>query len=408
MERIGIRLSALVAILAISPIGRADGPWHSNIILELRSRAETRNNSDFNSSLDDHRFDLLGRLRVGFHVWNKAQGIEFFLQPQESYDQFSTPARSDNTQQIDLYTAYAGMKFAGRWTATVGRQELGFGEERLISKQDWTNFGRSWDAVRLDYAGRAKVSAFAGNMAINGANPVKAHPTFAGIYSTWQLRNGTLEGYLLYKKQAQPDGDKGIGAIGGRYNVRRHKTIANAEAIGEFGKSHDKDVRASMALLNISVPIVGFFRAEAEGVYASGGDPSDGTVKTFDQLFGSCHKYYGIADYQGLQNLRYAKLEVNAVPARGWKAAAQYHFFQLDNARDYWYGAGGVGGLRDPTGAAGRNVGTEFDLVVWYNPNPTWSVDGGWGHFMPGSFVKRLSPKDDAADFLYVEAKYRY
>ena len=57
-------------------------------------------------------------------------------------------------QNLDVHQGYALIKelLTPGLSAKIGRQELSYGDQRLVSPLDWSNIGRSWDALKLRYA----------------------------------------------------------------------------------------------------------------------------------------------------------------------------------------------------------------------------------------------------------------
>src|SRR5204862_1660784 len=54
---------------------------------------------------------------------------------------------------IDFHQAYVALGNTAEFplSAKVGRQELAFGDERLVGASDWSNLGRVFDAAKLRY-----------------------------------------------------------------------------------------------------------------------------------------------------------------------------------------------------------------------------------------------------------------
>jgi len=329
--------------------------------------------------------------------------------------QFWQPGKNDDLSQLDLYQAWLSQGL-GKWLVRGGRQELVFGEGRLLGNGDWANYGRTWDSFRVDYSSRAaNISAFGGQVGINGKTPI-SHPDLAGIYSTLSLRPYTLDLYYLYKRAPVAASEARVNTIGARFVTKQPGPFsATAEAVGQYGKTANKDLHSAAAVVTASYTIKGSWspKLTLEMAYASGGDPAAATVRTFDQLYPTNHRYYGIADLQGWRNVRAFRIEAGVVPAPRWSVTAAFNSFQLDNAKDFWYGDNGQpnngpgGPFRDPSGQSGREIGTEADLVVSYSPSNSWALDAGWGHFMPGDFVKKLAGTNTPQDFLYVQLRYR-
>src|SRR6185503_4441040 len=93
------------------------------------------------------------------------------------------------------------------------------------------------------------------------------------------------------------------------------------------------------------------------------GDPGDGRSREFNNLFPTNHPHYGFADIQGWRNMDALRGTVALTPRTGHLLSVDVHQFRLSEARGAWKDdAGDVLG-QDPTGAAGRDIGRELDLL---------------------------------------------
>ncbi len=420
MLRNGVRYS-LATLLVAASLGAwaADTDWETKISVEARVRGLGTNDRDFFSGNDDNRSDLFGRIRVGFGMTNPSQGITLFVQPQEAFDQFWSEPRNDNTHDFDLFQAYfrwQSEKDQG-FTFTGGRQTISLGDQRLVGENDWDYTARSWDSGRLDYKrGNWSVTGFGGTLGVNGADTT--HPDLFGLYSSWKRKSGMLDVFWFQKHTSGGAGDIDESTLGGRFEHEfTNRFELEAQLAAQFGKNQGRDIQASMASVDLGYNFTGRWspRFEVEGTFASGGDPNDSKVKTFDQLYPSNHNYYGIADFQGLSNLRYVSFELSAHPTQKLVGAVSYQIFQLDNEKDAWYGndgganSGSNGIFQDPTGSSGRDVGKELDLQFWYRFNPSWQLRFGYARFMPGDLIKALnSGNDHDSDYGFIQVTFRY
>jgi hypothetical protein len=97
----------------------------------------------------------LNRFRLGV-AFKPVDWLKIYAQGQDSREWFSDRpnipgalgAEGDDT--FDLRQGY--IQLGPKWVnATVGRQTLAYGDERLIGISDWNNFGRTFDAVKMHY-----------------------------------------------------------------------------------------------------------------------------------------------------------------------------------------------------------------------------------------------------------------
>jgi hypothetical protein len=88
-----------------------------------------------------------------------------------------------------------------------------------------------------------------------------------------------------------------------------------------------------------------------------------------------------------------------------------YHNFHLASARDALYNGAGVPVRFDPSGAAGRFVGNELDILLTLYLNPHADFQFGVSNFWAGSFIERTAPTPTAAEdpfFFYTQFTFRF
>ena len=71
-------------------------------------------------------------------------------------------------------------------------------------------------------------------------------------------------------------------------------------------------------------------------------------------------------------------------------------------------GAGGTA-LRDPTGAAGTEVGTEVNFTVNYSLSRDLQLSAGYGRFIPGRFVRETNGGfADRTEWFYLQTTRKF
>jgi hypothetical protein len=403
----------------------AQSPWTTETHLELRGRYEDRNNRDIASSVDDLRQDGLLRLRLELTVRNPETGLSAFLQPQASVDAYSVPNRDGTYDRTSIHQAYVQWQKPAdkRLIARIGRQELAYGNQRLVGAFAWDNVGRSFDGVRADYQFDIHALSAFGVRLGDAANRAQT-PKLYGLYDTTKLRPGpaaaahTVDAYLLHKRDSVQGATQKVTTFGVRSDFSAKSGWGYlAEVALQTGRTSGKDLSAWAYSVSAGQTLPGIYKPRLSVEYnaASGGDPANpDKAHTFDQLFPTNHDKYGIIDYQGWRNMRNLRVGASARLPNATTAGLDYHWFWLQNARDFWYGAAGQpnrgpGGitLRDATGQAGKTVGQELDLSATWPVNPALQVSGGYARFMPGSFVERVTGQADPSNWWYLQASYR-
>lgn len=386
---------------------------------EWRMRYEGRQARDFDTRTGNDPRDELSRLRLGFQ-WKSKDGSVLFLQPQYSYGRNTGFARATGTtDDIDIHQGFAQFR-TDKLLWILGRQEFSYGDSRLIGTGNWDNVGRSFDAVRIRATdARTTTDLFVSKLG-QVANKT-TNPLFAGVYSTvTRNKNVQYDLYLLYKSDRVAGMSQDIWTVGTRPKLFFGKGFdATLEAAFQFGNDRTRPVEALAyaVVIGHTFPGRARLRVAIEHDYATGGNPTGtGKQRTFDNLFPTNHQHYGFADYVGWRNMRDLRLSLQAQPGTAWMLTLDVHRFGLDDARDFWYAANGrpVNGangrpLRDPSGTAGRDLGTEIDFTVAYTGIRNLHLSGGYARFMPGSFVRNTnSGRADDADWFYMQSNWRF
>src|SRR5262249_35834376 len=105
---------------------------------------------------------------------------------------------------FDLHQAFVKLGNANEFplTAKIGRQELIYGDERLIGASDWNNLLRVFDAAKLRYeVEKLWVELFTGRVVLpdnHHFNEVNNYDWFSGLYaSTLLIPKQTTEMHFL-------------------------------------------------------------------------------------------------------------------------------------------------------------------------------------------------------------------
>lgn len=123
-------------------------------------------------------------------------------------------------------------------------------------------------------------------------------------------------------------------------------------------------------------------------------DPGDGRNERFNTLYGERRFDLGPTGIDGpFQRANLASLGIRLTfnPAPRWRAMFAYRDFELASSRDAWVGSG----FRDPTGAAGTDLGRQLEgSFVWTAVPRRLSVETGFAHLQSGSFVHAVTATD--------------
>jgi len=459
--------------------------------LQERLRFEAReNNFDFDSKFDSLTDDswLLNRVRLGLLI-KPSDWFNIYAQGQDAREFFSDRPKipgvlgAEGDDAFDLRQGYIEIGNAKQFPLTlkVGRQELSYGDERLIGTFDWNNFSRTFDAVKLRWEEKNwSLDAFASSVAVirrgsynqsdlfNGNETGRAQ-VFSGLYfSTTALGAQTIDLYALDLHEnllTRPEvrrpvllgpgrtrliritpailGDTDFGTFGLRIKSKpgafaHVAPTPDGKAVAD-GKSAPAPVLAPKPV-GLDYDFEGAFQTgEVRGLdltafavhagagytfdvpwtprlglqynFASGDhDPFDGTIETFQNLFPTNHKFYGIMDLTAWQNMHQAVAELKVQPVKQVTAQLDYRAFFIASNDDFWYRANGTTAVRPLTPAArdaGQFEGSQIEFITTWNVCKYFQLQGGYAHFFAGDYLKDTGPHDDA-DFGYVQATFTF
>src|ERR1044071_3535519 len=406
---------------------------------------------------------LLSRIR--FHVGYTAKWWSAYVEPRSSLvagDErdayFANPLPADKVNRkgsgpesdsIDLHQAYITIGNHKEFPLSLkaGRQELSYGEERLVGAFGWNNIGRVFDAAKVRWQNEwFGLDVFSGRVVIpedDRFNVDNDYDWFSGFYAnSGKVPGNNLEFYFLARNSSQravsaepspqfpQPGARDIYTVGLRLKSKPGE-FGNwdytFESAGQFGNFRDRRAGAPATRLDqeawMLVAQGGYTFADSWGTprlgleysYASGdSNPTDNKHGTFENLFPTNHKFYGYMDLVSLQNIHDVRgiFQLKQLPRLS--LAVEGHGFWLADTHDNFYNVGGA--PRGGTAAtAGNNyginpsyssyVGSEIDIIAGYAVTRFAQLEGGYGHFFAGDYITQSLAAVGArdADFIYLQ-----
>jgi len=357
----------------------------------------------------------LSRLRINLK-FGVSDDIDVFIQPQDQRTWGQEASVLSDEKNLDLHQGYA--EFRNLWgeplSVKIGRQELQYGDQRLISPLDWSNIARAWDGIKVRYApGAWSIDAF--YTVIKEGNGAGEDQDFWGFYgSCTAVENHEFDLYVLGRQvrdgsivdELGRTGDLIDTTAGARMKGKAAGFDYTLEGMFQFGRSAKDRVKADAfaATLGYTFDLPWKPRLGIEADWASGDkDPTDGKHGTFDPLFPFQHYYQGFADIFAFKNGRDLMGSIKVAPTETLSVQADVHGFWLVEERDAWYNAAGGVTRRDATGNSDSRVGTEVDLHARLAAGKWVKFWGGWSHFFPGGFVKDTPGTDRGMDWFFLQ-----
>lgn len=384
---------------------------------QIRSQFETTNIESYATMGQRRGKDMLG-LRT--RLWARAkpgEGMTAFVQLQDSRISGEEASVTTNKNLTDLHQGYLTVAdlFGKPVDLTVGRMELSYGDQRLVSPLDWSNVGRAWDGVLLK--GRLKsVTADLFYTNVQETASMRRDQNFWGLYTNCKaVANHDFDLYLLGRdfgnesQTSEVRSDKGNlsdRTVGTRAKGKTGPADYSAEAAWQFGRKAGMPVRAWAGAVTAGWTFADDWkpRLGAEYDYASGDtNPADDKVQSFDPLFPLGHAYQGFEDVFSWKNGHALKLSGSFQPKPGVTLQADYHYFRTAQAKDAWYNASMAALARDNAGLSGNEVGHELDLHARFPVRGALKLWAGYSHFFASSVVRALSGGKDR-DWSFLQA----
>jgi hypothetical protein len=393
--------------------------------------------------------------RIKPHIGYNAEWFGVYVEGRSSgttNDKRNPNPESDGP--IDLHQGFVTLGNPKQFPLSlkVGRQELTYGDERLIGVSDWNNIARVFDAAKLRWQNPSfTADLFSGRVIIpydNHFNMPNDYDWFSGLYITSKLvPKQTTEAYILSRNTSGESPTALISTASPAFlkgaSARDIYTIGvwvksapgefagwdyYGELMGQYGHFNDPDkpVGSDHSLEHRAFAFyagAGYTwtnthllpRLGLEYNFASGdSDPNDNKHETFEVLFPTYHKYYGLMNFLSLQNLQDLRLLSSIKPMPRLTLQAEGHFFWLASTHDNFYTVTGArrDGITSANGSGygitpnySNYLGSELDVIATYAVSPYATLQVGYGHFFRGDYIKQsLSAVGSGdANWIYIQ-----
>jgi len=410
--------------------------------VQEKLRLEIRdNNFDFNSAVNGPQDDswLLQRFRLGLG-YQPTPWLKIYAQGQDVRElggsRPNTPGvlGAEGDDVFDFLKAYIQIGDLKKgFSATVGRQFLSYGDQRLVGPLEWLNQARTFDAIKVRYA------AAKWQLEIFTSSPVvftpyqfnksqifdqeeSASAIFSGAYlsTQWIPFNLTADLYAFNKR------DQGTADFGARLGDSDFWTVGtlwkgdpkklggwdyDVEMACQFGHVSGRDLSAFAGHWSIGhnwmkhpwKPRLAF-----QYNYGSGDENSaDGNIGTFQNLYPTNHLFYGFMDTTGWINMHNPQINFSITPTPKLKFMLDYHLYWNATNEDAWYRVNGTTRVRTLNAAARRADsfrGHEIDFTAFYKANKHLGFQAGYSAFFAGDYLAQTGASD-TAHFGYVQVQ---
>lgn len=405
------------------PLGDA---WRITFGGQERVRSERKSNLGFGGANPADDGFLINRLRAHVDAQYK-DSIRIFADVKSAVSSNKGGSTAGTDDRIDTQNLFLELKAypqeSDSLSLRIGRQELVFGKQRLLTNLIWANVLRTFDGLRFTY----QTQQDSGDWTLSGwwarfvtvqdkhwNDSSEKLQTF-GLYATNKCSK--TNGYDLYaigKTQDEQSTPKGFAtdtsvALGTRWwGPLANPWFYETEWAVQPGRRGDENTFAWMASstagLKLRCPVVE--KVSFGYDYASGDDDGTGG-DTFDQYFPLGHAYFGYIDVVGRSNIHAVntRLDFKVIPKT--KVWLQLHSFWLDSVDDGLYGPGGTRIRSNTTGNGDKHVGVEVDLAAKVTIDRHSNILLGYSHLWSGDFIKNTGAGEDI-DFAYAQYQFTF
>jgi hypothetical protein len=369
-------------------------------------------------------------------------------------------AEDDGPMQLQMAYLAIGNQKLFPVTAKIGRQELTYGDQRLVGNAFWLNIPHTFDAVKVRYQDSSfGVDLFAANLVYVDEDHFEnsnSKDTLSGAYVDIPSlsKNNINEAYLFARNVSRGIVADNWSQIPAPFRFTAPQDIYtlgyhlkskpgsygpwdyNLEVMWQFGDRTAVFPATTVAVANAAPRLDQHAWAfVVQGGYswvdepfkprlalivsAASGDKNstDKNSETFLNLLPSNHGLYGMMDLSSLQNIVDSRLSYTMRPSATTSIALDIHKQYLQTTNDFWYNVAGV--PRNTPGATpgsgkGFNInpgyssdlGEEVDAIAGWTVHRGLLLEAGAGHFFRGEYIKQSFSKVGSSDsnYLYVQA----
>lgn len=305
-------------------------------------------------------WDTLQRTRVGLDA-KVSPEVRLFVQVQDSRAWGNEGNTLADTRNLDVHQAYGELQrqaAGAAWRLRAGRQELLYGDERIIGPVGFSNVGRSFDAVQVRMTQGRLTSDLVAARLSDGSQGAPPNDDLFVSYNRFAAGDRGGEFYVLHRANTgifeTTIGERLFGAHG-RVNVVQ-------ELAFQTGRRSHADIQAFLGSGQVYVRAAERLTVGG-GVDFFTGEDTGADQQLFDtkRLFATAHKFYGrmdiIEDLAGRGGLidPYGVLLLRA--PRDVKARLEAHFFRSHRKA-------ALGAPLAPAADFDAHLGTEVDLLV--------------------------------------------
>ena len=372
---------------------------------QVRARLEVPVGSDLVQNSGDPYLLTRVRWNVAVRPW---KWLTLFAETQDTralgYDG-APPATMQNP--LDLRAAYLEIKSGDDRGVMLraGRQEMAFGNSRVISIGPWSNTSKTFDAIRAAwYRPGLRFELIAGSLVQVDGNRFDRHKPGEHFYASYNTfsklaPHSQIEPYFIVKTVEGVTGELGsrgnavvyigglrwAGAFAPRFDY-------SAEMLRQWGSWAADGVRATAGTYTLGWTVNDSPhkpRLSVDYSFGSGDrNPSDGTRGTLDLLYGNNQPFFSYTGMFSWRNLRTLRAGADFSVHKRVKVVLDFRDFYLATVADAWYNSAGNRIVLNSR-ATSRHVGEGPDTQLVWTAGPYGQLTVGVAEVFAGSYLRQ-------------------
>ena len=410
--------------------------------MQYLSRAEYRNGYLMPLSEQDNSAKfIMQRARMGLEYKNDPFTCSMSFQDTRVWGQDMSTIAARVEEQYDglmLHEAWAQYRIDSAildqsLTFKFGRQEIKYDDQRLLGNLDWLRQARRHDAMIMSMKGingdfldiglaynqnaENKIGDYYKGSTISypaGSNGIaQMYKSFVyAYYSGTSLPIQVLffnDNFSMLSDTLKTGKTLPRYTLGMTTDIHSGSASARASAYYQFG--HDpknKELSAYFFSLQAQYQIGEFFLGllydHSSGTDIKNGAIESNTSNTFDPLYGTPHKFYGLMDYY------YAGSAIGYAGIRDLKASVKYSSNQSLMISLDLHSFGLTSQYIHKDEVLSQDLGYEIDLITQYKPSPIVNIELGLCAYSTNgtlSALKNIQNIDQVSTFYYLAFRFQ-
>ena len=351
--------------------------------------------------------DIYQRTRLGARLTSAE--LTGFIQVQDARAWGQEASTISNEKNVDVFQVWGEVRKDWepmRLQVRGGRQVLSYGNERILGAVDWSNIGRSFDALQVRTQSGAWTADVAAGRLRDGSQPSVSHDDDLYLaYGQYAFPGRDMRGemYVMYRNDRAGYYETLPGL---HFDGKSDRFRYDVEGAGMLGSRLGSDLAALLPAAQGHVRLAAEGRLWAGGGldYLSGDDPDTADFELFDvsRIFHTGHKFYGLMDIAegvaGAAGLIDPYLVLRSRGPGSLASMVGVHAFMVDQPGQF---------LVSGEPESDRELGAELDATFVVDVTQKSQLEIGGGLFWPGSVLKHQG-RDQASTWAYVQGTVNF